>query len=202
MKIEPTLSDLLDCFSKLNTKLVFTLERQKDRKINFLDITIYREQSELSTDIYRKPTFTDVIIPNDSCHPKEHKMAAVRYLYNRINSYQLSSDSMQKENNTTIQILTSNKYDALILNTMNNRKVKTKCARERKWVKYTYVGKETRIITKHSKNTTVNISFTTNNTIGKILASQHQRTANKYDIRGVYQLTRPTCNMKYIGQTD
>jgi hypothetical protein len=79
---------------------VFTLEREKDRKINFLDITIDREQSKLSTDIYRKPKFTDVIIPNDSCYPKKHKMAAVRYLYNRMNSYQLSSDNMQKGNKT------------------------------------------------------------------------------------------------------
>jgi hypothetical protein len=70
-------SDLLDCFNKLNPKLVFTIEREKDRKINVLDITIYKEQSKLSTDIYRKPTFTDVIIPNDSCHHKEHKMAAI-----------------------------------------------------------------------------------------------------------------------------
>jgi hypothetical protein len=42
---------------------------------------------------------------------------------------------MQRENNTIIQILTSNKYDASNLNTMNNRKVKTICKRERKWVK-------------------------------------------------------------------
>jgi hypothetical protein len=117
-----------------------------------------------------------------------------------MNSYQLSSDNMQKENNTIIQILTSNKYDASILNTMNNRKVKTKCEGERKWVKFRYVGKETRIITILFKNTKVNVSFTTNNTIGKIPASQHQRTANKYDKCGVYQLTCPTCNMKYVGQ--
>jgi hypothetical protein len=62
-----------------------------------IPVTICREQSKLSIDIYRKLTFTDVIIPNDSCHPKEHKMAAIPYLYNRMNSYQLSSDNMQKE---------------------------------------------------------------------------------------------------------
>jgi hypothetical protein len=106
---------------------------------------------------------------------------------------------MQKENNTIIQLLTSNKYDASILKTMNNRKVKTKCEGERKWVKFTQVGKETRIITILFKNNKVNVSFTTN-TIGKILASQHQRTANEYDKCGVYQLTCPTCNMKYVGQ--
>jgi hypothetical protein len=127
-------------------------------------------------------------------------MEAIRYLYNRMNYYQLSSYNMQKENNTIIQILTSNKYDASVLNTMKNREVKTICEREWKWVKFTYVGRETRIITRHFKNTKINVSFTTNNTIGKILASQHQRTANKYDKCGVYHLTCPTCNMKYVGQ--
>jgi hypothetical protein len=87
------------------------------------------------------------------------------------------------------------------LNTMNNRKVKTKSEGERKWAKFTYVGKETRIITGHFKNTKINVSFTTINTIGKILASQHQCTANKYDKCGVYQLICPTCSMNYVGQT-
>jgi hypothetical protein len=39
--------------------------------------------------IYRKPTFTDSIIPYTSNHPSQHKYAAVRFLYNRLNSYGL-----------------------------------------------------------------------------------------------------------------
>jgi hypothetical protein len=39
------INDLLNCFNKLNPKLVFTLERERDIKINFLDMTIYREQT-------------------------------------------------------------------------------------------------------------------------------------------------------------
>jgi hypothetical protein len=54
-----------------------------------------------------------------------------------MNSYQLSSDNIQTENNTIIQILVSNKYDASILSTMNNMKVKKKSEGERKWVKFT-----------------------------------------------------------------
>jgi hypothetical protein len=52
-----------------------------------------------------------------------------------------------------------------------------------------------------AKNTKANVSFTTNNTIGKILALQHQHTANKYAKCGVYQLTCPICKKKYVGQT-
>jgi hypothetical protein len=47
----------------------FTIEEEKENKINFLDITISKENDNLSFDIYRKPTATDTIIPNDSCHP-------------------------------------------------------------------------------------------------------------------------------------
>ena len=41
--------------------------------------------------IYRKPTFTDTIIPFNSNHPTQHKYAAVRHLYNRLNTYNLTA---------------------------------------------------------------------------------------------------------------
>jgi len=64
---------VLDCFNKITPKLKLTLERETDHKTNFLGISIYGEKNRLLADIYRKPTSTDIIIPNDSCHPKEHK---------------------------------------------------------------------------------------------------------------------------------
>jgi uncharacterized FlaG/YvyC family protein len=60
------------------------------------------------------------------------------------------------------------------------------------WVKFTYVGKETRDITKAFKNTNVSISFRTNNTIGNLLTARRQNTKRKYDNSGVYQLTYHT----------
>ena len=37
---------------------------EKEKKISFLDTTISKENGSLSFDIYRKPTTTDTIIPN------------------------------------------------------------------------------------------------------------------------------------------
>ena len=74
----------------------FTIEKEREDMINFLDITIEKEKDKLVFDIYRKPTATDSIIPFDSCHPTEHKMAAVRYLTNRMNKYHLSLDNKDK----------------------------------------------------------------------------------------------------------
>ena len=102
---------LLDHFNHVAPKLKFTSEKGTESKINFLDITITREQNKFSIDIYRKPTYTDAIIPFDFCHPKEHKMAAIRYLYNRPNSYHLTPEKWQKEKNTIQQILKNNGFN-------------------------------------------------------------------------------------------
>ena len=67
-----------------------------EHKINFLDVTLNREPNKISIDIYRKPTYTDVIIPDVSCHLREHKMAAIYYLYNMMNTYQLSPEKTAK----------------------------------------------------------------------------------------------------------
>lgn len=39
--------------------------------------------------IYEKPPATDCIIPCNSCHPITHKLTAVRYRNNRLNTYNL-----------------------------------------------------------------------------------------------------------------
>jgi len=84
--------------------------------VNFLDVVfsrcyvswrlvVNREPNKMSIDIYRKPTYTEVIIPNDSCHSREHKMAAINFLYSRMNTYQLSPGKWQKERYNIQQIL-------------------------------------------------------------------------------------------------
>jgi hypothetical protein len=45
------IDDLLCCFNSLTPKLHFTVEKETRGNINYLDITIHREQNNLSTDI-------------------------------------------------------------------------------------------------------------------------------------------------------
>jgi len=80
------------------------------------------------------------IIPFDSCHPTEHKVAAVRYLTNRMNKYHLSIDNKDKERNIIKHTLQVNKYDTSkidIAPKAKNSKIRTGM----KWAKFTYVGK-------------------------------------------------------------
>jgi hypothetical protein len=114
--------DITEDFNNITPELKFTLERETNRQINYLNITIQRTQRGFSTNIYRKTTTTDSIIPNDSCHPIGHKMAAIHYLYNRMNTYQLSKSAVKLEENTIIQIFSNNKYDPSILDKVKHKK--------------------------------------------------------------------------------
>ena len=64
---------------------------------------------------------------------------------------------------------------------------------------FTYVGIETKLITKIFKDINVKITFTTDNTIENHLATRQKQ--NKYEKCNMYQLTCPSCNMKHLGQT-
>jgi hypothetical protein len=194
--------NVLDTFNTTTPNLNFTLEEEVDNKINFLDITITKNNS-LNFDIYWKPSFKDTINPNDAYHPREHKLAAIRYLSNRMKTYNLKPTSTQMEYDKLKQILYNNKYDVSILHKVGktNNKEREQDVQRKKWAKFTYVGKETRLITKAFKNTDVKIKFITNNNIERLLSTYCNQNQNKYDKCGIYQLTCPSCNKKYIGQT-
>jgi len=80
---------ILTDFNALHPNLHFTAEVERDQTINYLDISIHKTPNNLRTSIYRKPTFTDTIIPYTSNHPTQHKYASVKFLFNRLNSYDL-----------------------------------------------------------------------------------------------------------------
>jgi len=88
--------NVLEDFNNLTPKLKFTLDEEQNNQINFLDITIKKNQKGLLFEVYRKPTTTDIIIPNDSCHPNEHKTAAIRYYRNRLGMYRLTPKKRKK----------------------------------------------------------------------------------------------------------
>jgi len=70
-----------------------------------------------------------------------------------------------------------------------------------KWAQFTYVGKETKFITKMFKDSPIKITFTTHNTIKKLLSTKPHPIQEQFDSSGVYQLSPPDCHMKCVGQT-
>jgi hypothetical protein len=61
--------------------------------------------------IYRKPTETGIIIPNNSCCSHKHKMLSINYLGNGLNMYPTSNEAKEKELNILKDTLHRNKYN-------------------------------------------------------------------------------------------
>jgi len=74
------IQQILNDFNTLHPKLQCTAEMEKDHTLNYLDFSIHKTPTDINTAIYRKPTFTDAIIPYISNHPAHHKYATVRFL--------------------------------------------------------------------------------------------------------------------------
>jgi len=166
--------NVLEDFNNLAPKLKFTFEEEQNNQISFLDVTIKKNQKGLSFEVYRKPTTTDIIIPNDSRHPNEHKTAAIRYCRNRLDTFRLTAENRKKEKETIRQILANNKYHAHPIEMLHKKRRQNHNVQKQKWAKFTYFGKDTRWITKLFKDTKVRIAFTTNNTIGKRLTMEQK----------------------------
>jgi len=194
---------ILSDFNSLHPNLQFTKETELDNKLNYLDITILKTPTSVSIGVFRKPTFTDTIIPYTSNHPTQHKYAAIRFLYNRLNSYQLQDSEYQREESVIQNILHNNSFP------LPNRKPKTQMTppthdepskQKQKWATFTYSGPETSYITKLFKHTNLRIAYRTTNNIQSYLYP-NTHTKDIFTLSGVYELTCPDCGKAYVGQT-
>ena len=71
----------------------FTIEKEINNTIKFLDVAVQKVTENFYFNIYRKHTMTGTIIPSDSCHPSEHNYAAIHYVANRMNTYHLNKSN-------------------------------------------------------------------------------------------------------------
>jgi hypothetical protein len=167
----------------MHPKIKFTMEKEVNNKINFLDLYIANTHNKLLLAIYTKPTTTDLIIHNDSCHLHEHKEIAVNFLVNRVNKYPIAQE---KKNEETIvkTILNNNNYPQ---NTIQQKqKPQKRNNGKKKRTTFTFFWPETRTVTKLLKNTEIGIRYRTRNNIKHPLRVKENK--GKYNQIGVYQL--------------
>jgi hypothetical protein len=177
-------------FNNILRKIQFSVEEECNRQINFLDLLIIRTCNKLEFGIFRKPTATDIMIHNRSCHPIEHKLSGIIYLINRITSCPITKNNTIKEEQTMNHLLKVNGYQYTNTKTLIKHKQlhKRKQHRtEKQCAIFTYTWKDTRYITKLFKGFNVNISYCTRNTIGNILSTKIQNNS-PYEECGIYQL--------------
>jgi hypothetical protein len=92
-EVEEVKNLLCSQFESIN----FTVEREKEGKLPFLDLNIERRNRKLDFSIYRKPSATQLFIGADSNHSKSHKFAAFHSMFHRLFNIPMSLENFNTE---------------------------------------------------------------------------------------------------------
>ena len=109
---------ILHEINKIDKTLQFKMSTEERNTINYLDITIHRNNNNMDISIYRKTTCTDVTIQFSFNHPHEHKIAAFRYYINRMITLPITGKSKKEEWKTILAIAKNNGYPIHIINNL------------------------------------------------------------------------------------
>ena len=56
------LQEFLQHLNGLHNRILFTMEKEDDHKLHFLDVLVERTNNRLKTDVHRKPTHTNLYL--------------------------------------------------------------------------------------------------------------------------------------------
>jgi hypothetical protein len=104
---------ILEQFNIQHEDLKFTINRETNNQITYLELLFTKKRGQIEMEVYRKPTTTDVMTNNNSCHPQENKLAAFKNWIHRLLTLLLNENS-----NAVISTALNNGYkknDILIL---------------------------------------------------------------------------------------
>ena len=104
------LEELLAHLNAKDSKIQFTVEREAEDRLPFMDVTVHRQQNQLKTSVYRKPTHTGRYLSFDSHHPDSMKRSVVRALRTRVNYITIDEKSKRAEEQYIEDDLVQNGY--------------------------------------------------------------------------------------------
>ena len=116
---------ILAALNNYHTDLKFTLEKEKPKNnsINFLDITIFRNKNSfVSTNWYKKETYSGRYLNFNSHHPVKQKIAII---YNTVDKCLLLSDKKFHNGNIKIakKFLAANDYPLKFINKYAKKRI-------------------------------------------------------------------------------
>ena len=208
--------------NSLHPKIKFTTETEINKQLNFLDITITRNQNQFKFGIYRKPTTTDTLIPYNSHHTYSQKSAAFHSLIHRAFNIPLEKEELEKELKIIHQLATMNGYpeklinkiiekhktkqfinniNAIVCNNIIHNNNDPTLANDNIYRKFTFNNKKIsyklkNILKKHK----IIPAFKTKTTLKNIFTNGKDKLPHNKK-SGVYEIKCFECPAKYIGET-
>ena len=190
--------------NNLHQNIKFTMEKESNGELAFLDTLLKRNNGEISVLVYRKPTHTDQNLQYSFHHRKSCKENVASSLLNRACSIITNKDDLRKENADIKQVLRENGYQESIIGkifkriTDNNHNLPqsqqltqaTDIQEEeiRMSINLTYVEGTSEKLRRISRSHKIRSTFCTENTLRKLLCKPKDRVATEDKRNIVYQI--------------
>ncbi|XP_055589434.1 uncharacterized protein LOC129758695 [Uranotaenia lowii] len=208
---ERYLTQTLDLLNSRHSSIKFTVEKEIDGKLPFLDLLISRkEDNSIKFGIYRKPTSTDRYITADSNHFGAQKQAAFHSMAHRLYNIPMEKAEFEEEKNKIFEAGFLNGFDnefvLKILRKHARKKFRSDATtfrpekEEPYRVSLPFHPKLTNGITKILSQHGLKTAYKSGNTLKDRLVSLKDKIPQD-ERSGIYEIPCESCSAVYIGQT-
>ena len=182
----------------------------QETSINFLDLTITKENTNHTFKVFRKPNQSDLIIPANSNSPWQHKMATFHSLIDRLLRVPMSVVDYNNEKRIIKFLATNNGYRENLIDKMIKKKKKKlqqpnqSDSNKKEYLCVPYSATLNKGIRNTFKRTNFKLSYRTRNNAFKIISKYSNPKTNnsdKFERSGIYKINCTDCDKFYIGQT-
>jgi len=210
---ESKIENVLKTFNEYHPRLKFTHEIENNNSISFLNTLVIRgEDGKITTNWYRKPTFSGRYINYFSNHPEQYKNNIIDNLVDQ--AILLSDERFHSSNLEVVKtILRNNCYPVELINkkiknrliTIKKNKISEECeTNDNKDINKTMVVPYVKNISfgiKRIVKNCVNVRFSIPKKLDSIIKKGKDKLEVEQNTGVVYRLDCEDCEQVYIGQT-
>ena len=199
-------NSLLSHLNSLRPSIKFTVEREEDGSLAFLDCNLHRaDENKISVSVYRKPTHTDKYLHYESHHPMHVKRGVVKSLYDRARRVVTTDAGLESEKGHLNRVLLSNGYPQSFINI--NSKERIVNARDQEedsappMVVIPYVSGLSEDIRRVCSRYDIRVVFRSGLTLRSQLSNLKDKLPIQMRSGVVYNVPCSVCDKSYIGET-
>jgi len=205
---------IFNTFNKYHERLNFTIERERDKSISFLDLQLTVVDNTIKIDWYHKKTYSGRLLSFHSGHPMCHKIGMIYGLMDR--AFFLSHPSFQQKNiEFVINVLLENGYPLAFIFEKLKKRIKTLCLNKssknkntesdkiekREIVVIPYFNNISEMIAARIDKSRHIIGYRTLNNLGNFVKVHKDTVETLSNNNVVYKISCMDCEASYVGQT-
>ena len=207
----------LEYLNKKHKNISFTSELELNNTLPFLDVLITKENNSLTTNVFRKDTYTGLGLNFQSFVPNLFKINSIKTLLHRAYSICSTWISLHEELERLKSYFHSNGYPLALIekhikrfinNKLANKRQNNEIEKETKYVTLPFQGHFSyqlrntlsSLLRKHIPNVNYKFIFVNRNTIGSLFKVKDS-VPDFLCSNVVYRFSCPDCQSWYIGST-